>query len=265
MLSEIGYITSFSPDLFQATGKQLLDSHRRVSPQRHLRVCAESGHGQPMPDLSRWPVTAYNLDNDAFLKTWLEQNADIIPDYLGGRATECDCPERHERHGKHKKACHYSWMNRNAARFFRKVAAWNQILQSDWPYRYAVWLDSDCIFKHPFPVIRMRNMLRGAAIGYFRGTREAPETGILLFDLEGGGAQFIKRVCDYFMSGAFRQEKRWDDGYIVGRMIDKGGGVYRDLVNKRKQRGNNVIPTTEIASFFTHEKGSHGTRLGVMK
>lgn len=267
------FVTSFSPDLYEASGKRLLESflavQRPACPQDELLVCYEGRHTRY--DFRPAGLLPSPLDSDPFLRAWLETNADIIPDYLGGTATRCSCPDTEERHAKHRPGCHWQWMNRNASRWFRKVASLREAYDSG--ARHVVWLDADAYFKAPLPHKYLAKKLARAGLFYFRGHRPGVESGILGFDMEQGGGDFVLALCRRYTSGEFRADERWDDGYQIARVLDTCPTVRAkavDLVHPTrykagKHRTNNVIPTTDIAEFLVHDKGRHGTGLDIMK
>lgn len=261
---QIVYVTSFAMDMFKATGRKLLDSYKEFGKERPMLVCHEHP-GAPPPDLKHWDVQAYDLGADLFLREWLRDNKDIIPVHLGGKAKECRCPDRHRMHGRHKPRCHYAWMNRNASRWFRKVASWRYAAQA-FPDAVLIWLDSDAVFTaRPEPQALLDLFEPGAAVIYCRGHREAAETGIVGFHLQRGGKDFLKDLCHYYTSGRFRKEERWDDGYIVTRRLGSGMYPCLDLVDRERQKDNEAIPYTPLAQWFRHHKGAHGRKLGIMK
>jgi hypothetical protein len=262
------FVTSFSPDLYSGSGRALLASFRSSGQEGRLMVCHEAQTAWDPADDSSVACgrfLAVDLAKDDFLQEWLHLHRRIIPDYLGGQAQECSCKGREERHAKHKHGCHWQWMNRNASRFFRKVAAF-RLAAKQATQRYLVWLDSDCVIHKPLTDERLAAELRGDGFLYCRGHRPAVESGVLVFDLEQGGNQVIKALMRRYVS-AFRSDERWDDGFQIARLIDlKLVRQTRDLVHPTKYRGktNNVIPTTWLAEFVTHRKGTHGTGLGLM-
>ncbi len=259
----IVYVTSFATDMYKATGRKLLDSYKEHGRDRPLLVCHENP-GAPAPDFAHWGVHTYDLGNDLFLREWLHANRAVIPVHLGGRAKECRCPDRHRMHGRHKPRCHYAWMNRNASRWFRKVASWRYAAQA-FPDSVLLWIDSDAVFKRPPDTDALVDLFGAASVIYCCGKREAAETGLVGFHLQRQGGAFIQDVCAYYTSGQFLKEERWDDGYIVTRRLGTGLFPSVDLVDRSLQKDNEAIPYTPLARWFRHDKGTHGRKLGVMK
>ncbi len=261
-MTDVLWVTSFNPELYEASGRRLIETFRRVQKTGKILVCGEGG-------VECDADYRYDLDGDEFLRTWLHANRDVIPDYLGGLATECQCPERKERHGRHKFRCHWQWMNRNASRWFRKVAALRHAVVEH-KAKITVWLDADTYFVRSCPEKFLADLLRGTAMFYFRGHRDAAESGIIGLDTSRPdmGAALVSKLCDRYTTRAYRQYPRWDDGYQLARVTEATPRPKSvDLVHKTKWKGktNDVIPTTEISRFIRHEKGRHGTKLDIMK
>ena len=252
------YVTSFSPDLFIATGRSLLQSYCRIGSPDRMLVCHEG-----VPDLDKtYGVETYDLTQDAFLQKWLTRNRDIIPQHLGGDLPPCDCPVK-DRHAKHKAGCVQNWMRRNAARWFRKVASWRYAARLP-DVDVICWMDSDCTWHNALPHSILQSFFGGTSVFYFRAHRPAIESGLLGFDLRREGRKFIDRVCDIYTSGDFRREDRWDDGYIVTKVVDEKKIRTRDMVPGKKNT-NHVVLTSSITHYISHEKGSHGRILDIMR
>lgn len=278
------YLTSFGPDLYAGTGKKMLESFGRVRTSERILVCYENTElGDPKDPfgqvLQQYPfVDLYNLGLDRFLLDWLAKNKDIIPEHLGGKARKCNCPgtgdfsQPAKRHSRHRPRCHWSWMNRNASRWFRKVAAWR--VASCKLANYIMWVDSDTEWRKIPTEKDLAKIASGHAMCYARRHRTAIESGILLFNNQSSrrpGWGIIDDVCRRYTSGDFRQYDRWDDGYILTTVMLENQEACLDLVPKvwpaGRKETNNVMPTTvwSTGGYVEHYKGSHGSGLDIMK
>lgn len=263
---EILFVTSFSPDLYRASGHTLLESFQTARQRGRILSCYE---GTRPTDHRGKAYEYYNLDKDAFLHDWLTANKDVIPKHLGGTTEMCSCRDAHERHSRfHVKGCYWSWSNRNASRWFRKVASLRQaaVRAAELGTPWLVWLDSDTYFVKELPVSYLQEKLRGVALFYFQGHRDATESGILGFHLEQGGRAFIDALCQRYTSRDYLKYTHWDDGYQIGKLIDEGVAPALDLVHPTKwhRKTNDVIPTTDIKEYLCHKKGLHGRYMGIM-
>lgn len=259
----------------------LLKSFTKTKAPGRLFVAYE---GAPPDEISS-KFDYYDLGKDSFLQTWLAENKDVIPEYLGGLAPECSCPNHEERHAVHASGCYWQWMNRNASRFFRKIAAIKAAVPAADAHkaRYLIWLDSDCRFRAPLPEHYVQKVMRDGGYFYFRGHRPAIESGIMGFDLEGSGREIITATADCYVSGRYRAYERWDDGYIWTKMVEAHPEISAiDMVKKHvrqmtreelgafgllpgRKRSNNVIPTTTMNTYVIHAKGTHGRGLGIVR
>ncbi len=270
------FVTSFGLDMYEASGKGLIESFLKHQPTGQLVVGYEGKFPLSVLQAFGPQIRWHDLFSDSFLPRWLHANRDKIPDYLGGTAPECQCPNREARHAKHKHGCHWQWMNRNASRWFRKVATLRAAalthavpLRVD-PAEPLVWLDSDTAFVAELPDEFLKQKLTGVGMFYFRGHRPAVESGILGFDLARGGEVAIAELCRRYVSRDYIKCERWDDGYQIAKMIDTDLNrlhKFRDLVHPTQWKGktNNVIPTTEIHAYLRHDKGFHSREADIMK
>jgi hypothetical protein len=251
---KILFVTSFEKRMYDASGHKLLDSFHRYK-QAGPMLCCYEGMSPPAMKNTLW----YNLDQDEFLQTWLANNKDVIPEHLGGTTTQCNCKDAHVKHSKHHtKGCYWAWPNRNASRWFRKVATWRYAATRG--YQHICWLDVDCHFKRDLPRDKFIEFLAGSGLFYFRGHRPAVESGILGFDLQAGGQQFVDAICNVYTSRRYLKYDRWDDGYVVGKIVESEKIAAHDMVHptRWRHRTNDVIPTTPISQYIVHRKGDHG-------
>lgn len=257
-------VTSYNRAMFDASAYRLLESFARVEQPGHLLSCYEGEIPLPRSLHLLWE----NLDEYEPLQTWLKNNRDVMPVHLGGRVEKCNCPGRNELHGRHRKGCSFQYMNRNASRFFRKVAS--LYLASSSPVyenvRYLLWVDADVVFKKALPLAVIQEKLDGAALFYFRGHRPGVESGVLAFDLERGGRDFLFKMWQQYWRRKYLNYERWDDGFQWGVLLDKGLGPGRDQVHPTRYRNktNNVMPTCWIHEYLEHRKGEHSSQLGLM-
>jgi hypothetical protein len=221
----------------------------------------------------------YQLSQDSFLNQWLADNLDIIPEHFGGKGKPCSCTKnpnsRFDR--DHKKGCHYSWWNRNASRWFRKIACLNYIINGPQKklflnkYTHLIWIDSDCVFTRATPKVEIlpKAFNSGEAdIFYMLGKKRwVIETGIFGIKLNSAGQHFINKIIEAYVTKEFRKWRRWDDGYV----FDK---VRKQLESSQQLKGfdvsqhsnnNDVADESVLSRFITHFKGRHGRIMNIMK
>lgn len=267
--NDILFVTSYSKDIYEVSGRRLLESFQVVGQKSPVLVCYE----QQRPDgYTRDPYLPYDLAKDSFLQDWLEDNKDVIPDYLGGTMTICKCKDAGKRHSPyHSKGCYWHWMNRNASRWFRKIASMRhafQIAETMKP-EMIVWLDADSYLIQKMPVTFLEEQLDGSDIFYFRGHREAAETGVICFRNNERSRAFLAALCYRYVSKEYQKHHRWDDGYQFTTLTQPHAdyATTRDLVHPTKWnlKTNDVVPTTPIKRYLVHAKGRNSQYLDIIK
>ena len=268
------YVTSFAQDMYQMTGQKLINTFLKFQTEsdQRLLICYENFDYQPPLVISKSGVTkvdnrilCYNLSHSQYLQQWLSNNQDIIPDYLGGKATKVKKPKIFN-----------SYWNRKASRWFRKIAALEYALRTyGAQYHYLVWLDSDVqlISTLPTSVIKKQfldktNKTEVGAFCHFGQFRRKKDTGIesgvIGFQLDYGGYPLLQRVIKVFQDGSFRKYPRWDDGYIFRMvMLDHNPKPYKYMVRDLIQQSTNsteVISVGPLKKYLSHKKGTHARK-----
>ena len=136
MADKVLWFTSFNKELYNFTGRNCTQSFKDKEIYGDLFTFSE-GFECNDTDLN------YDLDNSVFLQKWLLKNKDIIPHYMGGEALECSCSENPYGRSHHKRGCHFTEWNRQASRWFRKIACYHYVLNNLTGYDYYIWIDCD--------------------------------------------------------------------------------------------------------------------------
>ena len=255
------YVTSFNKRLYNATGRQLIQSFLQHKINNKLLITYEENAAEKIPKKDNFIF--YNLENDIVLKEWLERFKYLIPAYYGGTAPDCSCHIVKERDNwdKHKLGCAHSEWNRRASQWFRKIVSLKEALKLN-PERI-VFLDSDVYFLRHVNLAIIKTTFDNKGLFYHLGKYRKKigtgiESGVIGFAREHGGFRFLQAVIDCFLSGDFRQYIRWDDGYIFKMMLDKLGKTFphRDLVVQHRNTSH-VVQLGVLANFFCHNKGWH--------
>jgi hypothetical protein len=255
----VNYITSFSHKLYETTGKRLVGSYAKwqinLAKDASLlyQYSEEDGLGRRInPEYLNWYLTTFKH---------------LIPPNLGGTAGGCICATRSKgiTAGKinHQPGCHNTLWNRNAYRWFHKVAALKTYidgLNSSNTPDYLVWLDCDCFFKQTLPNQFIADLCADYDICYLKGTkREAIESGILIFSMDHyknkWGSDIIQSWFNWYRLKWFLTLPRWDDGYVLTKVIKDGAYEDKDLVaRKATSRPADDCPLTP---YIGHDKGTH--------
>lgn len=249
------YLTTFNEVLYRKTGENLVKSFLRNISVGDLLVCHEDMSFQN--DSCR--VKTFNMNESAFLRTWLQDNAHNIPELYGGTARNDDVRFVLDRQKGQ------SWARFRASRYFRKVAALNFFLERySGDYDFLILVDSDCVFQKDLPEILLGNLFEDTDMFFFwsqhrKNINRGPETGFTGYSRNG--YSFIRNLCQCYSTGAFLQYEYWDDGFIIGKLIEKGGFKFKDLVEDTHHRTTRVmeIPNNPLHGIVHHFKNSHAT------
>jgi hypothetical protein len=249
------FVTSFARDMYLSTGVHLVASFFIRDAPGALLVCHEqrlSADIVPLADR----LFAYDLDNSELLHGWLAQNRDIIPITLGGNADRCDSPEPDNAFGLHRTGCCWSWFNKNASRWFRKIVSLEQALMLE-QFDAVIWVDSDCRFvEHPSNE-EVESWFGNGSVFCLKGPRRVIESGIIGFRMNEGGRSILSRVLDRYRSGAFRQDPRWDDGYQFLLAMQGLSEVPVNDCAGESQRDGHVVAASRLGKYLSHAKGLH--------
>lgn len=261
---KILWATTFSADLWESSGKMLLDSFVATQTPGTLVAYVE---GMDVPETPN--VQHYRLDDNPILKTFLERNNDIIPDTLGGSvpAPYCRCRKGpfDVHSAKHRMPCVGYWFCKNASRWMRKPLAAK--LASDRHgdnFDIMMWVDADATFLKRIPPETVASWFRNRyACIYLKNRRTAIETGVFGYHWKRGGRKIAEAVLERYTSGKFRRDKRWDDCVQMERGIETARMPALDLANNVGPR-NTVIQFSPLAEYLGHDKGKH-RRTGALK
>lgn len=259
-MPKILWVTTFSADLWESSGKLLVETFHATQTTGLLAAYTE-GVDVPAAD----NVVTHRIDNDHTLKAVSQANRTVIPVALGGdlKAPECDCPggpyDVHFKH--HRLPCPGYWFCKNAIRWFRKpLAAHLACQQYAKEYDYLMWVDSDATFKQRVTAPVVQSWFNGPnsriACIYLKSKRTAIETGVFGYNLKRGGPSVAAAVLRRYTSGKFRRDQRWDDCVQLEYGIRDSKQPAKDLA-RNVGPNNTVIQFSPLGSYLGHNKGHH--------
>lgn len=258
-MGEVLYVTSFAKDMYIASGRKMIATFKKFNPNSKMVVCYEKMN---FTDASK-NIIPYNLTESDFLNTWLIENRDIIPFYLGGAATPQNNPELLKNE-----------FNRQASRFFRKIVSIDHAISVyGKKYQYVVWVDADAYFIKTIPDKLISIIFGDYHVCFHLGPKRERaglgiESGIFGFR-KGNGYRYFNRVANRFRDGSFRKYPKWDDGFVFRKVweeeveanktrkstaVIKFRDVVAHLVNSSR---NEVTPYGPFKDHIVHEKGKH--------
>jgi len=197
------YVTSFNKKLYEATGKDMLESFVYVKTEGEILVTYEDDITIP----KHRKFIPYNLDTDDFLNNWLEENKDVIPKSIGGNFEGS-----------------MSKYNARASKWFRKIAALNKALEYKDRYEAIVFVDSDTTFKNKITEEYVLSVFDNSAMFYHLGQYRKHidagiESGFIGFHMKNGGDEFLRRTIKKF------QDKESDVRFFVSNPQTGGMGI----------------------------------------
>lgn len=274
------WVTSCAADMYEASGKELVESFLATGTEGTLLACLE-GLGPQLAELQAQVapdrVLYQDLDQCGLLRHWLTANADLIPRHLGGtNEGKCRCPggplEPHSK--KHKPGCIGQWFNRNASRWFRKVpslARAQELAEPGGPkepraYDCLIWLDADCRFRTRVTEKVVKGWLKyTSGVFYLKNKRPVLEAGVVGYHLGNGGGRVLEALGRRYLEGTFRQDPRWDDSYQLQRAIGTLSNRVRCLdIAYGVGAHAAVVPYSPLGPYIEHAKGRHGRELRIM-
>lgn len=252
------WATTFSADLWQDSGKPLIESFVATKTPGTLVAYVE---GMDLP--TGYPnVISHRIDSDPFLSTFLAHNRMVIPVALGGsaKAPECHCRggplDVHSK--RHRLPCVGYWFCKNAYRWARKpLAAKRACDKYGDDFDVMMWVDSDASFLqlNPPEVVESWFKEKYGCI-YLKSKRDAIETGVFGYHMKLGGRKIADAVFSRYTTGAFRRDKRWDDCVQMERGIVISKVPALDVATAVGPR-NTVIQHSPLAEYLGHDKGRH--------
>lgn len=263
----VAWVTSFSDDLYQTTGKSLVATYENTGSCGKLFVAGErlSGFKTSKPESV---VMLPDPSASADLQRFISKNQDIIPKEFGGAWTgPCSCPKPDDPKDKqHKPGCPGSWFCKHAIRWFRKFLALRSFMQASYTgYTHVIWLDSDVIFKKRVSELDAAGWYKKNDVFFLKGPkRKIWETGIVGFTVERG-LTLAQNAYDALQDGTFRKFPRWDDSYTLQTTAESMPSLKTiDLATDASGHAD-VVPHSPLNPFLAHNKGTHGRGLGIMK
>jgi hypothetical protein len=260
------YVTTFNKDLYQKSGKDLITSFHLHITNGDLLVCYEDFNFSD----DSFRVIPYNLEKDPYMNKWLQENKEIIPKKYGGTAGDDSDYFKDNTPDYWGGSKGQYWANYRASRYFRKIVSLNYALSNfSEKYDYIFVVDCDCIFKKNINKELISTLFENeTSMIYFwsrfrKKINRGPETGFTGYCKRNKGFEFAKIICNCFSSGEFIKYKYWDDGYVIGQIINeyKSNKKFKlkDLVGHLNSKTTRVmdIKDQSLFEYIKHFKNKH--------
>lgn len=244
----VRYITTFNRKIYDATGKNLLESFVKTGQADNVLVYGEGLSDIPcgeLIDITKCPELAYVRQNFH----------DIIGSEYGGGATNL------------------TGFNQRWFGWFHKIVAQYDALTRRPTDDYTIFLDSDVRCIRPLTEDDLKS-IAGPVVSIMNGERVAVETGVIVYAPDHEKVRwFINSYMDLYLSGEFQHSMdRWDDSNGMTFTWNRFPGLVKDLAggltsvqhqnSNGHTTGGQVLPITPLGEFFEHDKGIHW-RMGI--
>lgn len=264
------WVTSFAHDMWEASGRDMLQSFLSTNTLGSVFVGAENVDFRAFPAVTNNPkVLIHAIDKDPLLVKTLVDNKDVIPLHLGGRHSrpECRCKggpfPPHYKH--HKMPCVGHWFNKNFFRWFRKLVTLDAAFKQHPTTDVVIWVDSDCRFIRSVTEAAVFGWFNGAGCFYFKNKRPVMEAGIVGYNKHAGGRTLFDVFLARYTSKKFRNDQRWDDSYQLQLAIAEVSALVNS-VDLAMSVGAHaaVVDDSVVGSYIVHSKGRHGRKMKIM-
>jgi len=238
--------TTFNKDIYDFSGKHLIESIKNHAPTTKIIAYKEFDE-----DIN---VESVDIRAIPALQQVINDNLDIIHESFGGHATEFN-----------KEA----FWNTRWPGWFRKVVMAHHAIYNNQHENYLIFVDSDIRFKKQITTDVLRDLMNDKPIGIIQGYRPQVESGIIVLDAQHNASRkFYTYFMNCFLSGNFRSYKRWDDIYVMTKIINSCPPAwFHDFAkNQQPQKhtnsnghttNNQIIPFSELQQYIEHDKGIH--------
>ena len=244
-------ITTFNEEMYHATGKGMLESVSQMLPTAKQIVYDE------LKTIKLDAQTVKVCELDTF-KQVFKENKDVITEQFGGYADKT----------VGNNATNRSW-NIRWFGWFRKVVMNHHAICETGYDDYVIFADSDIRFIKPFDESFLKEVTQGKAVSYFKGSRPAIDSGFVVVNGKDPNSKlFYEKFMNMFLTKEYKKLQRWDDGYVMTKIVKKTPDEWTHDFAKGKQQliyknttgyitGGQVIPTTVWKDYIEHDKGIH--------
>lgn len=248
------FVTTFTEEMFNLTGHKLLQSYQKyVQYNKDIKLNIYT-EGFTLPSNIRDDINVYKIENSKYLQNWLYKNKDIIPQKYGGQCT--------------KKLDYFK--NRSCF-FFRKVAALYETYTNNSSANTIIWLDADIIILDKINKEFIETHFTNAELYYLYGNyrrnhnissqncenKLGIESCFLVFNNNFN----ILREWFLYYETEFRNENRWDDGWILLSVIKKTKYKNIDIGG----HCDNPLQKSNYKNLLVHHKGIHAQKIKSIK
>lgn len=145
-------------------------------------------------------------------------------------------------------------------RFCHKVFSLLRMARESEGVKYLIWLDADVVTLSPFEMDALEKWLPKDKLVTYLGRKDwnTPETGLMIFDLDNGGRDFIERMAEIYISGEIMSYPEKTDAFVFQKVLaewneankrDVGFNISEDIA------GRDVFEASPFGQYMKHYKG----------
>lgn len=247
------YVTSMNKKIYELSGIRLLSSFLETNMKNDLLITYEEDN-EFLEKLDSRNIMTFNMTNYDYLNNWLKENEDIIPEKYGGLYNRNTCTN------KILNLFMKDEFNEKCSLWFRKIASLNYALNNYNKYDYIVWVDADCIFTKNIQSNVLIQQFYGTNCFFHLGRKRhkmcgAIESGFIGFK-KSKGYKLLNNIINEYSNKQFLKYKRWDDGFIMARIILNSNIKSIDLMPTNIYHLEPLL-FSFFKDYIYHYKGSH--------
>ena len=191
--------TTFNKDIYDFSGKHLIQSIKDNMPKTRIVAYKEFDE-----DIN---VESIDIRAIPTLQQVINDNLDIVHESFGGHATEFSKE---------------TFWNTRWPGWFRKIVMAHDVVCNKQHKGYLVFVDSDTRFTKSFDDEFLARVTKNKPISFFKGNRPAIDSGLVIVDNDSPKPiKFYKWFLNMFINRSFRDLDRWDDGYVLTKIIEQ--------------------------------------------
>lgn len=148
---------------------------------------------------------------------------------------------------------------KQAKRFCHKVFAQAEAADKIEGIDYLIWMDADIITSKP--VTTITPWVKEGAVASYMGRKDwnTSETGLIIYNLNNGGKDFIRNLVNYYTTGKIIGLEEQTDAYVFDLVRAKfneenGRDVFFNI--SKGVEGRDVFDKCPFGEFMTHYKGN---------
>ena len=242
-------VTTFDQKFYNKSGKKLLESYSKfVEKNNKIKLIVYLENVYDPDNFNRDDIIFKSIFDDDLLNNWIDKNINIIPTEFGGNCIK-----------------HLPIYNHRTSLFFRKIISLQLTLNEFKDAEYIVWFDSDLEIKKSINYKFFINNFNQDNIelyylyGEYRRNfnknhhnshyKLGVESGLLIFKKP---YNILNEWIDIYNKG-FLNYKRWDDGWLLGKILEKTKYKSLDI----GANVDNPLEKSKYKDYFIHKKGSH--------